>query len=91
MKHQNCQDLLENLSLFAEGGAPPELCSRIEQHLARCDDCRIVVDTLRRTIRLYHRLPRPEMPEDARERLFASLDLKDFFPPGIKTGGQPTS
>jgi|PlaIllAssembly_1097288.scaffolds.fasta_scaffold3284944_2 anti-sigma factor RsiW len=81
MNHEKCHDLLENLSLFAEGEAPPELCSRIEQHLVRCDNCRIVVDTLRRTIRLYQQLPRPEMPEAAQERLWASLDLQEFLPP----------
>jgi RNA polymerase sigma-70 factor (ECF subfamily) len=81
MNQEKCQDLLENLSLFVEGEAPPELCSRIERHLARCANCRIVVDTLRRMINLYQRLPRPEIPEEARERLFASLDLGEFLPP----------
>jgi anti-sigma factor RsiW len=81
MKPEHCRDLLESLSQFVDGDAPPELCARIEKHLARCDDCRIVVDTLRRTIDLYRRLPRSEMPEPARERLFASLELKDFFRP----------
>jgi anti-sigma factor RsiW len=84
MKHEHCRDLLESLSQFVDGEASPALCARIEKHLARCDHCRIVVDTLRRTIDLYQKLPRAEMPEAARERLFASLDLEEFFRPGEK-------
>jgi predicted anti-sigma-YlaC factor YlaD len=79
MNHENCREMLESLSLFVEGEAPPELCDRIRLHLDRCDNCRIVVDTLRRTIDLYHRLPQPEMPEGARERLYKSLDLSQYL------------
>lgn len=79
MKHTRCKDMLESLSLFAGGEAPPALCSKIERHLAGCADCRIVVDTLRKTMDIYRRLPRPGMPEDARERLYKSLDLSEFL------------
>ncbi len=79
MNHESCRTLLEGLSLFAEGEAPPELCAEIERHMAGCDNCRIVVDTLRRTIDLYHRLPQPAMPEEAREKLYKSLDLTDLM------------
>jgi anti-sigma factor RsiW len=79
MSHETCRDLLESLSLFVDGEAPPELCSRIELHLSRCPNCRLVVDTLRRTIDLYRRLPRPDMPAKARERLYQSLDLSEFM------------
>jgi predicted anti-sigma-YlaC factor YlaD len=79
MNTETCRSLLEGLSLFAEGEASPELCAAIERHMDGCENCRIVVDTLRRTIDLYHRLPRPDMPEEAREKLYQSLDLKDYL------------
>ena len=79
MNHSRCRDMLESLSIYVEGEAPSALCSRIERHLAGCADCRIVVDTLRKTMDIYRRLPRPEMPREARERLYASLDLSDFL------------
>jgi anti-sigma factor RsiW len=79
MTNETCRSLLEGLSLFAEGEAPPALCSEIERHLAGCSDCRIVVDTLRKTIDLYHRLPRPDMPEGMKERLYQSLDISEYL------------
>jgi predicted anti-sigma-YlaC factor YlaD len=79
MNTDTCRSLLEGLSLFAAGEASPELCAEIQRHMDGCENCRIVVDTLRRTIDLYHRLPRPDMPEAARERLYRSLDLRDYL------------
>ena len=42
-----------NLSEFIDGELQAELCAELEQHLEGCDNCRIVVNTLRKTIELY--------------------------------------
>jgi anti-sigma factor RsiW len=76
-----CHDLLDGLSDYLDGEAPDELCAEIERHLAGCDKCRIVVDTLRKTVTLYRQLPRPEMAASARERLYKRLDLTEYLPP----------
>lgn len=52
--HSKCRSLLVFLSDFVDGNLSEELCQEIECHVAECQDCRIVVDTLRRTISLYH-------------------------------------
>ncbi len=74
-----CQHLLENMSAYLDGEASAELCAEIERHLDGCDDCRVVIDTLRKTITLYHELPQPELPLEARLRLYKSLDLTEFL------------
>jgi anti-sigma factor RsiW len=74
-----CQHRLDGLSEFVDGAASDELCAEIERHLADCDDCRVMVDTLRKTVSLYRDLPQPAMPAGARERLYKSLDLEDFL------------
>ena len=80
MAKQTCQHLLADLSLYLDGEAPAELCAEIERHLAGCEDCRVVVDTLRKTVTLYHELPQPELSDDARLRLYKALDLSEFLP-----------
>jgi hypothetical protein len=45
-----------------------------------CENCRVVVNTLTKTIMLYHQLPAPEMPDAVKERLYKVLDLDDFLP-----------
>ncbi|MGD2162295.1 MAG: zf-HC2 domain-containing protein [Anaerolineales bacterium] len=79
-EHHHCPDLLPELSDFVDGTAGAEVCAAIEKHLAECPDCRIMIDTLKKTIYLYrNREERVELPEGFRERLFTSLDLKDYI------------
>ena len=71
--------LLDSLSDYLDGDASAELCAEIERHLTGCTDCRVVVDTLRKTVALYHELPQPELSSEARLRLYKSLDLSEFL------------
>ena len=80
-EQSKCQSLLAYLSDYVDGDLSAELCQELEAHLAECQDCRIVVDTLRKTISLYHTCavdPR-EVPAVVRERLFRTLNLEDYM------------
>lgn len=74
-----CQRLLGELSNLIDGTISPELCAELEAHLKECKNCRIVVDTTKKTIELYHRDEASvEVPEVLREKLWKRLDLGDF-------------
>ena len=77
---QPCQAICAHLSAYLDGEAAAELCAAIEAHLAQCPNCRIVISTLDRTVRLYHDLPAASLPKDAAARLYARLDLPE---PGL--------
>lgn len=77
--HQNCQALLGSLSEYIDGELPPELCKEIEKHLEGCDNCRIVLNTTRRTIDLVQIRVEENVPDDVRERLFKRLNLDDYL------------
>lgn len=77
---KQCRALLGVLSQYLDGEAEEALCREIERHMAECEDCRIVVDTLSKTISLYKEHGHARLPGDARQRLFAALDLQDFRP-----------
>ncbi len=79
MQHEGCGELLGELSQYLDGEASEQVCTEIERHIASCEDCRVVVDTLRKTIELYHHLPRPALSAEAQERLYRSLDLSDYL------------
>ncbi len=80
MEHENCNRLLASLSDYVDNDLGENLCTEIERHLAGCENCRIVVDTLRKTIYLYHQTsPEPKVPDDVRQRLYHSLELDDFL------------
>ncbi len=78
--HEHCETILENLSAYLDGDLSDDLCVEIERHLAGCVDCHVVVDTLRKTISLYHALPPAELPDSLRQRLYRTFDLEDLLP-----------
>ena len=79
-EHAQCNELLSSLSDYVDGELREDLCREIEKHLAGCANCRIVVDTLKKTIYLYHETSRTgEVPADVRERLFKRLDLEEYL------------
>lgn len=76
----DCSGLLRDLSDFIDGQLSPDICANFEEHLAQCENCRVVFDTTNRTILLYQNSVREEsLPEGARERLFKKLSLDDLL------------
>ena len=80
--HVNCETLLGSLSEYIDGELSPELCREIEKHLAGCDNCRVVLNTTKRTIDLVQSPTEAvPVPDDVRERLFKRLNLDDYLKP----------
>ncbi|MBN1218164.1 MAG: zf-HC2 domain-containing protein [Anaerolineae bacterium] len=78
MAHQShpatCQALLSQLDDYLDGELEAALCAEIEQHLAGCDDCRVLADTTRKTITLYRQHRRVELPTGMMDRLRQALE-----------------
>jgi anti-sigma factor RsiW len=73
-----CRQYLDSLSDYVDGELGEALCREIEAHMAECENCRVVVNTLAKTVMLYHQLPAPEMPNTVKERLYKVLNLDDL-------------
>lgn len=79
-RHEYCHALLDSLSDFVDGTLSEDLCTELERHLATCQDCQIVVDTLKKTVYLYHAAnEEPSVPTEVRDRLYQRLDLDDYL------------
>ena len=80
--HEDCSYLLGSLSEYVDGTLGEQLCQEIERHAADCEDCRVVINTLEKTVYLYHattKMDPPTVPVDVKERLYKRLDLDDFL------------
>lgn len=75
-RHHDCKELLGEMSEYVDGALEASLCAQLEAHLAECPDCRVLVDTLRRTIVLYRTQSRPAIPDDVKSRLYRVLKLE---------------
>ena len=79
-RHEDCRQLLNSLSDYIDGDLQQELCDEIELHMKDCDNCRIVIDTLSKTISLYQTSSEPAVvPDEVRQRLFHRLNLDEFL------------
>jgi predicted anti-sigma-YlaC factor YlaD len=79
--HEPCREIIEGLSDFIDGTAEEALCKEIESHLAACPDCKIMIDTLRKTISLYReREAETTLPPHVHQQLIRTLHLEDLLP-----------
>ncbi len=80
MSHEQCRHLLGSLSEYIDGGLEETLCREIEEHMEGCENCRVVVDTLRRTVSLYQEdALETNAPDEVRQRLYKRLNLEDLI------------
>ena len=80
--HEACDLVLTHLNDYIDQALSPDLCDELEAHLAECKNCRVVFDTLNKTLYLVHQLKEtpPELPEKVAYRLFAVMNLQEFVP-----------
>ena len=77
--HQNCREMLASLNDYIDGELDTSLCEELEKHMNGCDNCRIVVNTIKKTIELYREdCATDRLPADVRSRLLTRLELADF-------------
>lgn len=68
--------MLGQLSEYLDGELEAALCAELEAHLAECPNCQVMVDTVRKTITLYHTQASPDLPPDVQARLYRILKLE---------------
>jgi predicted anti-sigma-YlaC factor YlaD len=72
----NCRNVVKELSNYLDEALDQTLKASIEQHLSNCEDCRLVVDTTRKTIQIYCNAEPLPLPEDTRIRLRQALEKR---------------
>ncbi len=73
LKRIQCDEVLEQLSDYIDEETRAELCEAIQEHLSRCRDCQLMVDSVKKTIILYQNGSSIEIPTSATARLSAAL------------------
>lgn len=71
----HCRKMSSVFSRYLDRELQQKLCQKLEGHLARCPDCRMYLDTMKKTITLYRSLESEPLPKTAEKRLFATIRL----------------
>lgn len=78
MKHEHDPRLLAKIAEQLGADFDAEVVAEVAEHMTHCPDCRIYVDSVRQTIKLY-RVTETDtsVPADVSDRLFKVLKLGD--------------
>ena len=68
-----CRKVIQQLSEFLDRELEPGLAEELSRHLEHCEDCKLVVNTTRKTIEIYCNTEPMELPPAVRERLERAL------------------
>jgi predicted anti-sigma-YlaC factor YlaD len=69
----NCEELISYLSDYIDQNLDEELRLDAQEHLATCQNCRIVLDSTQKTILMYRQAGLQRIPGGRRSALFARL------------------
>lgn len=68
-----CQELLGALNDYVDGDTRSALCQTLQEHLADCGSCRVVINNIRHTITLYRAGERMPMPAGLHEKIHSIM------------------
>ena len=71
-----CRQFLEELNSFLDDSTDPEFRTKLNQHVSKCPNCWVVVDTTKKTIEVYKGMDPAPIPEAVRTKLWTALEKK---------------
>ena len=71
-----CKDFLSELSDYLDESIDAELRAKLEEHIAECPNCWVVVDTCQKTLKVYKGMEPQEVPSPIKDRLMAAVQKK---------------
>jgi len=71
-----CRDYIENIADYIDGEIEESLCTELTEHLKSCENCRIMVDTLKQTVVLCRNGKIELLPPEIESRLNKTLKKK---------------
>jgi len=77
MKHQHDDTMINKIENQLGNDFDAEIVAEVAEHMRDCPDCKIYVDSVKQTIKLF-RVTETDtsVPEDVSDRLFKMLKLK---------------
>lgn len=73
IKVRDCRDVARHLCENLDYEMNSRECREIRRHLRACPNCSAYLDSLKKTLRLYRKLPDPRVPSKVRKKLHAVL------------------
>lgn len=66
---KKCRDYISDLNDYLDGVMDPDLCEEIEKHIGQCNNCKLMVDSLKMTVKLCREGKEENLPENLENKL----------------------
>ncbi|RKX23180.1 MAG: hypothetical protein DRP35_00070 [Candidatus Zixiibacteriota bacterium] len=73
---EKCLEYISDLNAYLDGDLPDELCVEIEKHVGECNNCKLMVDTLKMTVKLCREGKPEDLPSSLNDKLNNMLKKK---------------
>ena len=71
-----CSEYISDLNAFLDGDLPDELCVEIEKHIGECNNCKLMIDTMKMTVKLCREGKPEDLPSSLNDKLNNLLKKK---------------
>ena len=71
-----CKHLLRELTDYLDGSLEAEVRVQLEAHLAKCPNCWVELDTMKKTIQVFKGMDPYPLPDDVKSRLMKALQKR---------------
>lgn len=71
-----CNQFLDELSEFLDDSVQGQLRQELEQHMAECPNCWVMVNTTKKTLEIYRGLEPEQIPSELHSRLMSAIEKK---------------
>ena len=68
-----CKNLLAELNTYLDDEADPKLREDLKRHVNECPNCWVIVDTTKKTLKVYKGMQPQALPVDIENRLMNAL------------------
>ncbi len=71
-----CKEFLNELNEFLDETVGPETKAELQRHVTECPNCFVIVDTTKKTLKVFRGVTEKTIPEDVHNRLMKALEKK---------------
>jgi len=71
-----CKDFLRELNDYLDETCDPALRQELKRHINECPNCWVVLDTSKKTLKVYKGMEPQEVPSGVHERLMAAVQKR---------------
>ncbi len=71
-----CKEFLHELNEFLDESVSAETRAELQRHVNECPNCFVIVDTTRKTLRVFKGVTEKAIPHDVHSRLMKALEKK---------------